>query len=64
MEILEQRPEINTTELLQELRAREGGPVIDEITDGEIYSKDGRNPVKISALKDRLSRARKKLSSR
>jgi hypothetical protein len=63
-EILEKNPQINTAGLLSELRAREGISAIDEIDEDKIYFEDGRKPAKISGLKDRLGRARKKFSSR
>ena len=66
-EIVEGLPRITEPELLVQLNRLVDGEVIDEITDTEIfYFKvlGGKaQPIKISSLKDRLSRVKKKLNS-
>lgn len=60
-------PRIKSTELMDALRKHVGGPVIEEITEDEIFFvRNGRggNAAPISGLKDRMSRARKKILSR
>jgi hypothetical protein len=67
--ILAARPDIKLASLLGELRRSQDGEVIDNIDDAEgvIEWRGKNNPAgtaPISGLKDRLSRARKKLASR
>jgi hypothetical protein len=65
--IVERRPSISTDQLARELRRRERIEVIDEIADGRItfINTDGRlKDARLCGLKDRLSRAKKKLRSR
>lgn len=60
-------PSIKPVGLLDELRKQEGGGIIEEITDDDIFfiNKDGHGgeSAKVSGLKDRMSRARKKIAS-
>lgn len=65
--IMKSKPGMKPRELLEVLREYEGGPVIDEITEDKIFfiqNGQGGKSAPISGLKDRMSRARKKLSSR
>lgn len=67
--ILSEHPGVTAAGLLVEMRKPEHGDVIDSIddVDGVIEWRDENNPAgtaPISGLKDRLSRARKKTSSR
>lgn len=67
IDILEKAPSIKPADLLKELRKLEGQGVIDEITDDDIFFIEkghGGKSALISGLKDRMSRARKKLVSR
>jgi len=66
-EIVANEPEITVTELLAVLNKYPRGQVIDEITQDEIcFVQDGHggNSAPVSGLKDRLSRARKRIKSR
>jgi hypothetical protein len=71
VEIVQERPGITAPQLLDRLEAEERGGLIQEIVDGVIHftqpdgSNDGRSKTApVSGLKDRLSRAKKQLSSR
>ena len=60
-------PKISEKELLDRLRSRQVCGVIEDVDDEDVYYVDARGVGKkapISGLKDRLSRARKSLSSR
>ena len=53
-------PKISQQELVLALRKQIGKGVIDEIEDDQIYFQDGSRPKKISGLKDRLSRVKRR----
>lgn len=62
-DLVAQNPEISEQEVLQALRERSYGryeDIVTEITDSEIYGRRGET-VKLSALRGRISRARKNL---
>ena len=64
-EVVTRRPGISAKELLEALRGH--GPPVEDIDGGTIYfaNRDGSHKeAPISGLKDRLTRARKKLKSR
>ena len=61
--LVQRRPLITRGELEAELRMREKSYPITEIFQGEILLEDGKS-IPLSGLKDRLSRAKKKLESR
>jgi hypothetical protein len=65
-DIVKQRPATSARELEDELRRRERVEPIDEIADGQISFTDNGHlkDAPLSGLKDRLSRAKKKLQSR
>lgn len=65
--IIANNPKIKSAELLEELRSRIGEGVIESVTDDHIGWRDKNHPAgtsSITGLKDRLSRARKTISSR
>ena len=67
--IVSARPDVKPSNLVNELRTHIGGNVVESIdeAEGTIEWRDENNPAgtaPISGLKDRLSRARKKLASR
>jgi hypothetical protein len=66
-EILRSNPNLTAPEVVAELGRRQGDGVIETITDDEIEWSDDANKAEstpIKAVKDRVSRAKKKLSSR
>ena len=68
LKIIEKKPKLKTPDILSELKKLEGDGVIDEITDDTIYWIEadgaGGKSTPINGLKDRVSRMRKKVSSR
>lgn len=67
VEIVEKSPTITCPALLERLRQCAGDGVVEEIDDDEIWFVDGKGKgehTPISGLKDRLTRAKKKVRSR
>lgn len=64
--IVVREPSISVRQLEQQLEAYQGIDVIDDIEDGSIWFTNGDSlkEAKLSGLKDRLSRAKRKLQSR